>query len=176
MARIHAPHQLPFIESQGEGMVGLARAGLPRRLLTGHDRRKAIEVGHDAAIHRFAERKETGLMRQELADGDLLFPLLRELRPVRGDPLLVVEPSAGVCECQGHGRQALRGRVNDDHRVPFPRVARLLVSDAAPEVDDLLAVLIGTAGAAQLTASSKVLGKRRTHRFKATTDVSLYRG
>ena len=175
MARIHAAHQFAFIEPQGEGMVGLARAGLPCRLLTGQDHREAIEVGHDAAIDGFVEREESRLMRQELADGDLLFSLLRELGPVRGHPLFVVEPAAGVGECQGHGCQALRGRVDDDHRVLLPRFARLLVADAAPEVDDLLAVAIGTAGATQLTASGEVLGKRLAHRFKATTDVSLYR-
>ena len=137
-------------------------------------RRKPIEVGDHAAIDGLVEREEPGLMSQELADGDRLLAVLRELRPVGGDPLLVVEPPAGVGECQGHRRQALGGRVDDDHRVPFPRFARLLVSNAAPEIDDLLAAEIDTAGATQLTASSKVLGERVAHRFKAATDVSLY--
>ena len=144
MARIDAAQQLAFIEPEREGVVGLARAGLPRRLLTGQHHREAIEVGHHAAIDRFVEREESRLMRQELADGDLLLSLLRELGPVRGHPLFVVEPAAGVGERQGHGRQALRGRVDDDHRVLLPRLARLLVADAAPEVDDLLAVVIGS--------------------------------
>ena len=102
-------------------------------------------------------------------------PLLRELGPVRGHPLLVVEPPARVGECQGHGSQALRGRVHDDHRVPLPRLARLLVADTAPEIDDLLAVSIDRAGATQLTASSKVFSERLAHRLEAATDVSLYR-
>ena len=50
-----------------------------------------------------------------------------------------------------------------------------LVADAAPEVDDLLAAMIGAAGAAQLAASSEVLGKRLAHRLETATDVSLYR-
>ena len=105
----------------------------------------------------------------------LLLSLLRELGPVRGHPLFVVEPPAGVGERQGHGSQALRGRVHDDHRVPLPRLARQLVADTAPEIDDLLAVLIDRAGATQLTASSKVLSERLAHRLEAATDVSLYR-
>ena len=141
MARIHAAQQLAFVEPQGEGMVGLARAGLPCRLLTGQHHREAIEVGHHAAINGFVEREESRLMRQELAYGDLLLPLLRELGPVRGHPLFVVEPAAGVGEGEGHGGQALRGRVDDDHRVLLPRLARLLVANAAPEVDDLLAAV-----------------------------------
>ena len=175
MARIHAAHQFAFIEPQGEGVIGLARAGLPCRLLTGQDHRETIEVGDDAAIDRFVEREESGLMRQELADGDLLFSVLRELGPVGGHPLLVVEPAAGVRERQRHGCQALGGRVDDDHRVPFPGFARLLVADAAPEIDDFLAAMIGTAGTTQFTASREVLGKRLAHRFETTTDVSLHR-
>jgi hypothetical protein len=65
--------------------------------------------------------------------------------------------------------------VDDDHRVLLPRLARLPVASTAPEVDDLLAVVIDTAGATQLTASIKVLGKGLVHLLKATTDVSLYR-
>jgi hypothetical protein len=103
MARIDASHQFAFIEPERERMVGLARAGLPRRLLTGQYHREAIEVRHDAAIDRFVEREESRLMRQELADGNLLFSLLRELGPVPGHPLFVVEPSARVGERQGHG-------------------------------------------------------------------------
>ena len=175
MPRIDAAHQFAFIEAQREGVIGLSRAGLPCRFLTGQHHREAIEVGHDAAIDGFVEREQSRLMRQELADGDLLFALLRELRPVRGHPLFVVEPAARVGECQGHGRQALRGRVDDDHRVLLPRLARLLVANAAPEIDDLLAVVIGTAGATQLAASLEVLGKRLAHRLEAATDVSLYR-
>ena len=48
-----------------------------------------------------------------------------------------------------------------------------LVADAAPQVDDLLAAVIGAAGAAQLTASSEVLGKRLAHCLKARADVPL---
>jgi hypothetical protein len=65
--------------------------------------------------------------------------------------------------------------VHDDHRVPLPRLARLLVADTAPEIDDLLAVSIDRAGATQLTASSKVFSERLAHRLEAATDVSLYR-
>jgi hypothetical protein len=49
-----------------------------------------------------------------------------------------------------------------------------LVSDTAPEIDDFLAPVIGTARAAQLPASGEVVRKRLAHSFKATTDVSLY--
>ena len=85
--------------------------------------------------------------------------------------LFVVEPSARVGDGQRHRGEALRRRVDDDHRVPFPRLARLLVADAAPEIDDLLAVVIDAARAAQLAASGEVLGERVAHRLEAAADV-----
>jgi hypothetical protein len=51
----------------------------------------------------------------------------------------------------------------------------LLIPNTAPEVNDLLAAMIGTAGAAQLPAASEVVGKYLVHGLKAMTDVSLYR-
>ena len=103
----------------------------------------------------------------------LLLAVLRELGPVVRHPFFVVEPAARVRDGQGHRGQALGGRVDDHHRVPLPRLAGLLVSNAAPEVDDLLAALIGTAGAAQLPASSEVLGKRLAHGLEAGADESF---
>jgi hypothetical protein len=114
-------------------------------------------------------------MREELADGDLLLALLRKLGPVSGHPFFVVEPAARVRDGEGHGREALRGGVDEHHGASLPRVARLFVAGTAPEVNDLPAVVIGAAGAPQLTPSSKVRGKRLAHRLKAVTDVSLYR-
>ena len=114
-------------------------------------------------------------MREELADGDVVLALLRELRPVPAHPLLVVEPAARVGDGHGHRRQPLGRRVDDDHRVPLPGLTRLLVSDSAPEVDDLLTPAIGAAGAAEFVAMSEVVGKRLAHRLEATSYVSLYR-
>ena len=150
MPRIDAPQQLAFVEPEREGVIGLTRAGLPRRLLTGEHHREAIEIRDHAPIDGLVEREQPRLVGEQLANGDLLFAVLRELGPVRGDPLFVVEPAARVGDGQGHRGQALGGRVDEHHRVPLPRLARLLVPDPAPEVDDLLAVVVGAAGAAQL--------------------------
>ena len=103
----------------------------------------------------------------------VLLALLRELWPVGGDSLLVVQPAARVGDRQGHRGEALGGRVDDDHRVPLPGLARHLVPNTAPEVDDLLAAIVGAAGAAQLPALSEVLLERVAHGLEAATDVSL---
>ena len=55
----------------------------------------------------------------------------------------------------------------------LPGLARLLVSDAAPEVDDLLAAMIRTARAAQFPAPGEVVGKRLAHGLKTTADVTF---
>ena len=76
-------------------------------------------------------------------------------------------------EGERHRGQTLRRRVDDHHGVLFPRLAGPLVADAAPEIDDLLAAVIGTAGAAQLPAPGEVLGERVAHRLEARADVPV---
>ena len=103
----------------------------------------------------------------------VLFALLGELRPVRCDALLVVEPAARVGDRQGHRGQALGCRVDQDHRVLFPRLAGRLVPHTAPQVDDLLAAVVHAASAAQLVAPREILDERIAHGIKAATDMSL---
>ena len=166
MPWIDPAQQLALVVSEGDGVIGLPRSGLPRRFLAGQHDRQSIEVGDDAAIDGLVDREQPGLVCQELTDGDALFALLRELRPVRAHPFFVIEPAARVRDGKRHRGQALGGRVDDHHRVLLPGLARLLVSDTAPDVDDLLAAVIGTAGAAQLAASSEVLDERLAHGLK----------
>ena len=49
----------------------------------------------------------------------------------------------------------------------------MAVATVAPEVDDLLAVVIGTAGAAKLAAVREVLGERVAHGFESAADVAF---
>jgi hypothetical protein len=63
--------------------------------------------------------------------------------------------------------------VHDHHRVLLPGLARLFVSNTAPEIHDLHAAVIHAASTAQLSAASKVVSKRFAHRFKAAVDVSF---
>ena len=112
-------------------------------------------------------------MCQELAHGDSFFALLRELRPVLAHPLFVVEPAPRVGDGERHGGQALGGRVDEDHGVLLPRLARLLVSNTAPQVDDLLATVKGAASSAQLATPKKVISERFANGFEAWADVPL---
>ena len=98
MPRVDSTQQLAFIEPEGNRVIGLTRSGLPRGFLPGEDDCEAIQVGDHAAIDGFLKGKQPRLVGKQLADGDLLFPLLRELRPVPGHPLFVIEPAARVGE------------------------------------------------------------------------------
>ena len=83
MPGIHAAHQLAFVEPEGQPVIGLSRARLPCRLVTSHHRRQSVQVRDHAPVDWFVEGEQTGLMREQLAHGDLLLPVLRELGPVR---------------------------------------------------------------------------------------------
>jgi hypothetical protein len=175
MAGIDPAQQLALIEAEGNGVIGQPRSGLPCRFLTRQHAGETIEIGDEAAIERIVQRIQPGLVCEELPDGDSLFAPLREFRPIRAHPFVVVEPAAGMRDGERHRGEPLGGREDDYHRVLLPRFAGLLVADPAPEVDDLLASVIGAAGTAQLPAAREVVREGRSHGFKATTDVSLDR-
>jgi len=77
-------------------------------------------------------------------------------------------------ERQRHRGQALGGRVDDRHGALLPRLSGLSASNTAPEVDDLLAAMIGTAGAAELVPVREVVGEGLADGFEPATDASLY--
>ncbi len=132
MLRVHSAQQLPLVEAQRDGVVGLAAPRFPLRLLAGEDDRQAVQVRDNGLVHRLAEGEEARLVGQELPDGDHLLALLGELRPVRAHALVVIEPAARVSQCERHRRKPLGGRVGEDHRVLFPRLAGGLVADPTP--------------------------------------------
>ena len=76
-------------------------------------------------------------------------------------------------EGERHRRQTLRGRVDQHHRLPFPGLPGPLVADAAPQIDHLLAAVIDTTCATELTPLCEVFSKRLPDRLEATTDVTV---
>src|SRR5215204_1771696 len=64
--------------------------------------------------------------------------------------------------------------MDDHHGVSFPWLARSPVANTTPQVDDLLASVVHTAGAAEFVAPSEVVLKGLAHGLKPGTDVSLY--
>src|SRR5215212_8851901 len=76
----------------------------------------------------------------------------------------------GQCHCS----EPFGCRMDDHHRVLLPRLSRLPVSDAAPEIDYQLATVIATARAAQLVASREIVDERFAHRLEATSDLAVH--
>src|SRR5262249_22159754 len=63
--------------------------------------------------------------------------------------------------------------VDEHHRVALPRLARLLVSNPAPQIDDPLSLIVGAACAAQLMPVLEVPNERSANRFETLADESM---
>src|SRR6185436_10039982 len=173
MLWIDTPQQFTFIETQAQRMICLPRSGFPRGLLPCEDGRHSIEVRDNTAIDRLVNREQTCLVCQELAHGDSLFALLRELRPVLAHSFFIVKPAARVSDGKRHGGQALGSRVDDDHGVFFPRLTRPLVPNAAPQINNVFTAMKNATGAAQFTSPAEVFNKRLAHGLKTAADAPL---
>jgi hypothetical protein len=150
--RVDAVQELALVEAEADRVVGLPLPRRPGGPLPGHDLGEALRIRDRVPVDLLVEAEPARLVREQLPDRDVLLAGPGELGPAGGDPLVLVEPSAGVRDGEGHGRQALRGRVDDHHRVGPERHARRPVPPAAPQVDDPLAVPVDAARAAQLAA------------------------
>jgi hypothetical protein len=102
-------------------------------------------------------------VREQLTDRDPVLTGLRELGPVGADTLVVVQPAARVGERQDHRGEALGRRVDHDHGVRAPRLAARPVAHTAPQVNDLLPILVDAARAAEFTPTGEVLDERLPH-------------
>ena len=171
MLRIHPAQDLAFVETQSDRVIRLPRARRPRRLLPGEHDRESIQIRDETAVDRHIEREERGLMREQLPDGDRRLALLCEHRPVRGHGRLVVEPAPRMRKGHRHRGEALRGGVDEDHRVRLPRLARSLVPHAAPQIDDLFAVEVGATCAAELAAAREIFREDVANALEARADV-----
>lgn len=67
MPRIDTAYEFALVEPEGDGVIGLPRAGLPRGLLASEDDREAIKVADEAAIEGRVQLEEPCLVCQELA-------------------------------------------------------------------------------------------------------------
>jgi hypothetical protein len=113
------------------------------------------------------DEDETRFVPEELANGDGMLAVLRELGPVPRDRRVVVEPPACVGNGERHRREPLGRRKDDDHRVLVPRVVAFRRAATAPQVDDLLAAPIGSDGRTYFAALAEVARELRPHFFEA---------
>src|SRR5262245_22277677 len=107
MRWIDAPKDLAFVEPQRDPVIALPRPWLPRRSLPRKHDRQPIEISHERTIERLVEHEQPGLVSEQLTHGNPSLAMLRELRPVSGDALVVVEQTARVRHGERHRRQPL---------------------------------------------------------------------
>src|SRR5262249_15959684 len=162
--------QFSFVKSNGDGVIGLSHAWLPRGGLTGHNIRQSIEIGDNVPVDRLVECKQSRLVGKQLADCDLVLAPLAHLPPIPPPPFIIVEPPTGMRQCKRHRRKAFGRRAHDDHGVFLPWLPCCLVSSTAPQVDDLFPSTVHAARGSQLFSKQEVLEKSLANGFKAFAD------
>lgn len=173
--RIAPSEQLALVPAERLAVVAVTVAGCPRRRLRGEHVTECVGVGQHLQRDRRVDHGEAGLVRHELADGDVALARLRELGPVRRDGGVDVEQPAGVGDRHRHRRQPLRGREDRHHRVLLPGERPRCVAMAAPQVDDRAPVEVHGARRADLVALTEVGPERVGHRAEAGVDVAVHR-
>jgi hypothetical protein len=140
--------------------------------LAGHDARQPVEIGDGVSVDRLVEGEQSGLVRQQLPDGDRFLAALGELRPIAAHAFVVVEPASRMRERKRHRSEPLGGGVDDHHGVLLPWLAGGLVADAAPQIDHLLPAAIDAACRPELVSADEVLNEGFADRLEALADGS----
>ena len=117
--------------------------------------RRVVAVDHAARV------------REHVAHQHALLARLRELRPVARDRRVEIDEPAIDQDVRAERAHALRHRVHDDDGVLGPRHRALQVLVAAPQVDDLLAVLVHAHRGAHLAALAEIALEFLAHRGEA---------
>lgn len=115
---------------------------------------------------RVVDRGQPGLVGEQPADGNVLLPVRRELRPVLRDGCVEVQlPALGEQE-RARGRHGLGGGVDDLQGVVLRGSVVLGIGDPAPQVDHFPTVQVHGDGRAHLLAACQVGRERRTCRVE----------
>jgi hypothetical protein len=115
-------------------------------------------------------------MREQLADGYVLFAGLREFRPVTRD-LVFVSAKASVDGDRETGRRDAFGRRPDiDERVGLPRPLAVGIAMTAPQIDDQFAVHQKGNRRADLIVVLEVSAKGVPKALEAGSTLSFNRG
>ena len=158
---------------EGQAVIALPRARLPVRRLGGDARDHIIPVGQSAGPDRVAEVGNGRGVRQHHLDRRLALAALAELGPQRRD-LVVIGQAAGIGEqVRAERGRALGAREHHGDGIALPRRAGLRVGDAAPQVDERLAVPHDADGRPDLPPLGEVGPKRIEDGLAARRAVAL---
>jgi hypothetical protein len=142
-------------------VVGGAGARLPQRMLHLECADVGVEIVEAAGVHRVVgqHRDRRGVIEHH-AHGDVGFAVLRELGPVRGDPLVRVDQAAVDSHVEADAGHPLGDAHHAYGRMPVPLLRAVGPRPAAPQVDHRFAFEHHGAGRAQLFLYAEVFGER----------------
>ena len=89
-------------------------------------------------------RRHTRTVRKKLADGQRLFPIPHELRPIFRNRVIILNKPTIVRNMHRRRKHWLLCRENGQERITINRLLGLLVHHARPGVDNFLSVNINT--------------------------------
>ena len=170
-------NDLAHQKAVGDRVVSVLGARLPPGLLF----RKCVTHGRpvEECLSRqgFSDRRQSALMREQPANGNVLLSGSAELRPVLDDRRVEIEKPL-LDQSMGANRgHALGRRVGIDERVAFPfavAVRALSGSDEpAPEIDDGFPVEREGDRSTDLSARFEFIDKDLTHLFEARITMSM---
>src|SRR5688500_18079133 len=72
---IYPAQQITFIISDRNSMISLLRSRLPCRFLSSSNVCQAVEIGDQASINGLVQGKQSGLVGQELSNGNFFFSI-----------------------------------------------------------------------------------------------------
>jgi len=161
-AAVDAANQLAHQMPVGRRVIGADRARLPGRGLAFQG------INHDVPVPERIRGREvgvdkSGVVGDELLDGNVLFAGLDELRPVMGDGFRDVEFAAIDQHVGADGRDAFADGHHADNGVLIPGLGALGIFVATPEVDDFAAIVVDADGSPEFVAVGEIFGERPAH-------------
>jgi hypothetical protein len=139
-AAVDSADQLADEMTEGEGRIAVLRPGRPPRLGLGERGADGVPVVEALLRQRLPDRREARFVTEEPTDRDLGLPGLGELGPVARDGGIEIEATLLDEAVGADRRQALGRRVGVDEGVALPFAGAGGVGEAAPEIDDELAL------------------------------------
>ncbi len=137
-ASVDAAEDLPGDVAVEHRVVARGRSWRPQRRHGGDPCGDRLPVVPEFDLHRLGECGQAVLVREALADGDVLLSGIREFRPDLGHPLAVVEPSLAHQPRQHEGGHRLGGGEHRRQGVGAEGNGPVAVGPAGHQVDDHL--------------------------------------
>ena len=168
-----ALHDFSGDVAPSEGMIAALCAGRPHRFQRRDRRRAFARLEPKRRVNRIDEARHTGLMAHDLGDGQLVFAMRAEFRPKFDDGIVVAEQSLLHAPCNDDRGDPFGGGINRRQRFARPRFRFCAVREAAPDVDERLALTDRGEARAYFFARVEICAERIGHWLETWRDEAL---